>query len=127
MQLGICGRTKSCLHSFSISTEPVCVCAQLFQWCPTLCKPMDRSPPGSSVHGILRARILEWVAMLSSRDFSQPRDQTYISCVSCLAEGFFIPRTAQEAHHRANHGARWVLSRKFGIVSDFLVCTIEKR
>ena len=45
----------------------------------TLCDPMDCSPPGSSVHGILQTRILEWVAMLSSRGSSQPRDQTPIS------------------------------------------------
>ena len=49
------------------------------QSCPTLCNPMDCSPPGSSVHGILQARILEWVAMPSSRDSSQPRDQTQVS------------------------------------------------
>ena len=42
------------------------------QWIPTLCDPMDCSPPGSSVHGILQARILEWVAMPSSRGSSQP-------------------------------------------------------
>ena len=42
------------------------------QPCPTLCNPMYRSPPGSSVHGILQARILEWVAMLCSRGSSQP-------------------------------------------------------
>ena len=47
----------------------------------TLCNPMDHSPPGSSVHGILQARILEWVAMPSSRGPSQPRDQTCISCI----------------------------------------------
>ena len=46
-----------------------------FQSCPTLCDPMDCSPPGSSVHGILQARILEWVAISSSRGSSQPRDQ----------------------------------------------------
>ena len=46
---------------------------------------MDYSPPGSSVHGILQARILEWVAMPSSRGFSWPRDQTCISCVSCIS------------------------------------------
>ena len=46
------------------------------QSCLTLCDPMNYSPPGSSVHGILQARILEWVAMLSSRGSSQPRDQT---------------------------------------------------
>ena len=44
------------------------------QSCPTLCNPMDCRPPGSSVHGILQARILEWVAMPSSRGSSQPRD-----------------------------------------------------
>ena len=50
-------------------------------------RPIDCSPPGSSVHGgILQARILEWVAMPSSRGSSQPRDQTH---VSCIAGGFF--------------------------------------
>ena len=44
--------------------------AKLLQSCPTLCDPMDYSPPGSSVHGILQARILEWVAMSSSRGSS---------------------------------------------------------
>ena len=45
---------------------------------------MDHSPPGSSVHGILQARRLEWVAMPSSRGSSQPRDQSRVSCVSCI-------------------------------------------
>jgi len=45
-------------------------------WYPTLCDPMDKSPPGSSVLGILQARILEWVAMPFSRGSFQPRDQT---------------------------------------------------
>ena len=49
----------------------LCLAAQS---CPTLCDPMDYSPPGSSVHGILQARILEWVAISSSRGSSQPRD-----------------------------------------------------
>ena len=51
---------------------------------------MDCSPPGSSVCGILQARILEWVAMPSSRGSSQPRDGTHVSCGSCIAGGFFI-------------------------------------
>ena len=46
--------------------------------------PMDCSPPGSSIHGILQARILEWVAISSSRGSSQHRDQTHVSCVSCI-------------------------------------------
>ena len=55
-----------------------------------LCGPLDYSPPGSSVHGIFQARILEWIAISSSRGSSQPRNQTCISCVSCILGGFFI-------------------------------------
>ena len=47
------------------------------------------SPPGFSVHGILQAGILEWVALPSSRASSQPRDQTRVSCISCIGDGFF--------------------------------------
>ena len=54
----------------------VCVCVLVAQLCPTLCDPMDYSPPGSSVQGLLQARILEWVAVPSSRGSSRPRDQT---------------------------------------------------
>ena len=50
--------------------------------CPTLCDPMDRSPPSSSVHGILQARILQWVAVPSPRGSSRPRGRTRISCVA---------------------------------------------
>ena len=52
------------------------------QSCPTLCDPMDCSPPGSSVHGSLQARILEWVAIPFSRESSWPRDQTRVSCIT---------------------------------------------
>ena len=52
------------------------------QLCPTLCNPMDCNPPGSSVHGIFQARILEWIATLFSRGFSQPRDQTQVSHIA---------------------------------------------
>ena len=52
------------------------------QWCLTFCDPMDCSPPGSSVHGSLQARILEWVAISFSRGSSQPRDQTKVSCIA---------------------------------------------
>ena len=55
------------------------------QSCLTLCDPMDYSPPGSSVHGIFQARILQWVVMPSSRGSSQLRDQTHVFYVSCLA------------------------------------------
>ena len=49
---------------------------------PTLCDPVDCSPPGSSIHGILQARILEWVAISFSRGSSQPRDQTRVSHIA---------------------------------------------
>ena len=52
--------------------------------CPTLCDPMDYSPPDSSVHGILQARTLEWVAIPSSRETSCPGDRTQVSCISCI-------------------------------------------
>ena len=55
---------------------------EVIQSCPTLCDPMDYSPPGSSIHGILQARILEWVAISFSRGSSQPRDQTQVSCIA---------------------------------------------
>ena len=55
----------------------VCVCAQL---CPTLCKPMDCSPPGSSVHGILQARILEWAAISFSRSGNDQFSSVVQSC-----------------------------------------------
>ena len=57
------------------------------QSCQTLCDPVDCSPPGSSVSGILQARILEWITMPSSRGSFQPRDQTQ---VYHIAGGFFI-------------------------------------
>ena len=58
--------------------------AKLLQLSLTLCDPKDCGPLGSSVHGILQARILEWVAMPSSRESSQFRDQTCISFVSWI-------------------------------------------
>ena len=67
----------------------VCVCVHACSVMSDSLQPMNCSPPASSVHGILQARILEWVAMLSSRGSSRPGDQTHVSCVSCIAVGFF--------------------------------------
>ena len=63
------------------SKDTPCVC---LQFCPTLYDPMDYSSPDSSVHGLSQAIILEWVAMPSSGGSSQSRDQTCVSCVSCI-------------------------------------------
>ena len=65
-------------HTSHSEKWEVCV-----QSCPALCDPMDCSLPGSSAHGILQARTLEWVTIFYSREFSQPGDRTSISCVSC--------------------------------------------
>ena len=58
--------------------------AESLQLCPTLCNPLDCSPPGSSVHGILQAKILEWVAFPLFRGSSWLRDPAHISHVSCI-------------------------------------------
>ena len=68
----------------------MCMHSKSCQSCLILCDPMDSSFSGSSVHGILQARILDCVAMPSSRGCSQPRDWTHISCISCTAGWFFI-------------------------------------
>ena len=54
---------------------------------PTLCYPIDYTPPGSFIHEILQAGILKWVVIPFSRTSSQPRDWTLVSCIAC---GFFI-------------------------------------
>ena len=52
------------------------------QSCLTVCDPVGCSPPGSAVNGIFQARIVEWVAIPFSREYSQPRDQTWVSCTA---------------------------------------------
>ena len=64
------------------------------QSCPSLCDPMDYNLPDSSVHGILQARVLEWVAMPFSRRSSQPRDHAHVSCITGR---FFTFWATQEA------------------------------
>ena len=68
------------------------VCAKLLQLCPTLCNSMDCSPPGCSVHGILQARKLEWVAVPSSRS-SQPKIK-HTSLTSTARAGRFFTTSA---------------------------------
>ena len=64
------------------SYKRACVCTLSWFSPVQLCKPVDLSPPGSSVCGIFQARILEWVAISSSREPSRPMDQTHISCTA---------------------------------------------
>ena len=67
------------------------MCAQFAQSRQTLCDPMDCSLPGSSVHGILQARILEWVAISYSRGSCHLRDRTNIFCISCFGRQILYP------------------------------------
>ena len=77
----------------SSSKQYVHVCS-VAQSCLTLCDPLGYKPPGSSVNRILQARILEWVALPSSRVFSQSKGQTQASCVTAR---FFSIWTTMEA------------------------------
>ena len=103
----------------NLSNWCMCLCACLVvQLCPILCDPLDCSPPGSSVHGISQARILEWVSISSSRGSSWPRDWTPVSCVSCTAGGFFTRwaiRDAQVIDSKYSNflGGRWSIKPKF--------------
>ena len=74
----------------------MCICAQS---CLTLCHLVDCSLPGSSVYGISQARILGWVAISSFSGSSQPRDQTRVSCVSCIGRGILYHWTTWEARY----------------------------
>ena len=66
-----------------------CVGAKSVPLCPTLCNPMDCNPSGSSVHGILQARILEWVAFPSPGDLPDPGTKPESLMPATLAGGFF--------------------------------------
>ena len=69
--------------------------------------PHGGSLPGSSVHGIFQARTLEWAAMPSSRESSGPKDRTQVSCVSCIAGGFFTSWATREAPLEHTHIYYW--------------------
>ena len=84
-----------CLAFFTIHLSHPYMCVLVIQLCPTLCNLMDCNPPGSSVHVILQARILEWGAIPFSRGSSWPRDQTWISWT---AGRFFIIWATREEH-----------------------------
>ena len=74
--------------------------SEVTQSCPTLYDPMDCSLPSSSVHVILQARILEWVAISLSKGSFQPRDQTQVSYVSCIASKFFTVSATWEVPYK---------------------------
>ena len=81
------------------------------QSCLMLCDPVDCSPPGSSVHGIMQARILEWAAISFSRGSSQPRDQTWVFCIAS--------RFSYHLNHQGSpYCFSWHIASSFQIESD---------
>ena len=75
--------------------------SEVAQSCPTLCNPVDCSPPGSSVHRIFQERVLEWVAISFSRESSQPRDRTWVSHIA--GTPFTLPREGKPQGNQASH------------------------
>ena len=100
---GYLGRWKWSVWCHNNGRMLLCVCVLIVQSCLTLCNPMHCSPPGFSVHDILQARILEWVAISFSRGSSQPRDWTQ---VSCIGGGFFTMWATREAPHVIIHSSK---------------------
>ena len=70
--------------------------SEVAQWCLTLCDPMDCNLPGSSIHGIFQARIVEWIVISFSRGSSQARDRTQVSCI------------AGRLYHLSHQGIPWI-------------------
>ena len=82
----------------NVNSLCACVCAKSLQSCLTLCDPMNCSLRGSSVHGILQARMLEWVAMPSSRVLPNSGIRPTSLASPALAGGFFTTNATWEAH-----------------------------
>ena len=74
------------IHSLKYLQNNISYCALLshFSHDQLFVTPVDHNPLGSSVHGILQAKILEWIAVYYSRGSFWPRDQTHVSCISCI-------------------------------------------
>ena len=71
--------------------------SEVSQSCPTLCDPMDCSLPGSSIHGIVQASVLEWVAISFSRGSSRPRDWIQVSCIAGRCFTIWATREARQS------------------------------
>ena len=111
----ICFLVKIFLLTFKISLKKVKMKVLVTQSCLTLCNPLDCSPTGSSVHGILQAWILEWVVIPFSRGFSQPRQWTQspaLQADSSQSEPARKPRiNYSQLHMDDSQPTKWASSR----------------
>ena len=101
----------------------VCVCVFNCSLCPALCSLMDCSPPDSSVHRIFQARILEWVAISSSRGYSWPKHRRYIY-IYIYIYPFFFGFPSHLGHHRALSRVPRAIYNKFSLVIYFIYSSI---
>ena len=102
------------MHKQKPSSMPqfgVCVCVSVTQSCLTLCDPIDCSPPGSSVHGILQARTVEWAVFSYSRGSFQTRDWTQVSCTESRL--FTIWATRADLHSIQYYAICFLLLKAF--------------
>ena len=97
-----------------------CACTQP-QSHPTICNPIDRNLPGSSVHGILQARILEWIVMPFSRGSSWPSDWTHISYISCISRRVLYHSYHLSACILSNYGLLWIYAPWLGLYDHMVV------
>ena len=95
-------KSKIILTPFQFILKPVQSWSEVAQSCPTLCDPMDCSPPGSSVRGIFQARTLEWVAISFARRSSQPRDWTQVSRIAGRRFTFWATREDKLSNSNIN-------------------------
>ena len=98
---------------FLLRTNPVrwvsgLMCQILSHSVVSVCNPMDCSLPGSSVHGILQARILEWVAISYSKGSSRPRDWTCVSCVPCIGRQILYHCATWKAQRWVNRKGKYI-------------------
>ena len=96
-------KTQQCTGLEKVSFHSNPKESEVTQSCPTLCNTVDCSLPSSSVHGILQARILEWVVFPFSRGSSQPRDQTQASCIAGRFFTSLATRKAQGCRTQNKH------------------------
>ena len=106
-------------HSLLICPFLWAIVVLVTQSCPTLCDPMDCRLPGSSVHGILQVRILEWVAIPFSRGSSQPKNRTQVSCMTsrfftiwATREALCVSWVISKARNKSSQMERWYLPSK---------------
>ena len=104
--------------------------AKSLQSCPSLCDPMDCSPPGSSVHGILQARMLEWAAVSSSKGSSEPGIEPASLMSPALAGGFFTTSATMGLAKKFVQAflqdlTNFLANPEFGVIRELFPCFLS--